>query len=101
MSDGVNRLLILDAPEITHQAQVRAILPHLSTVGMSEFLETFTGYYNRLYTSEHGVAAERWLFDEILDVSLLRANLDLIRRSFAKRPQNVAFLLSSSRTDSP
>lgn len=55
-------------PNISHQAQVRAVQAHLSTTNMFEFLETFTGYYNRLYTSETGVKSQRWLFDEILDV---------------------------------
>lgn len=57
-------------PNISHQTQVKAVLPHLSTTNMYEFLETFTGYYNRLYTSETGVQSQRWLFDELLDVSI-------------------------------
>jgi hypothetical protein len=55
-------------PDITHQAQVKRAIQHLSTTAMFEMLETFTGYYNRLYTSETGVASQKWLFDEILDV---------------------------------
>jgi len=38
---------------------------------MFEFLEVFTSYYNRLYTSETGVKSQRWLYDEILDVSIV------------------------------
>jgi hypothetical protein len=56
-------------PEIRHQAQVRQIFPHLSTTNMFEFLQTFTGFYNRLYTSKTGVESQRWLYNEILDVS--------------------------------
>ena len=58
-----------DLPELTHQAMVRKTFPHLSTTNMFEFLEVFTAYYNRLYTSETGVKSQRWLFDEITDVS--------------------------------
>lgn len=64
-----SKLTDVGLPNITHQAQVRAVQAHLSTTNMFEFLETFTGFYNRLYTSETGVKSQRWLFDEILDVS--------------------------------
>lgn len=63
--------LIPDLPELTHQADVRKVFPHLSTMNMFEMLEIFTSYYNRLYTSQTGVKSQRWLFDEITDVRFL------------------------------
>ncbi len=38
---------------------------------MFEFLQVFTSYYNRLYTSESGVKSQRWLYDQITEVRRL------------------------------
>ncbi|RSH93484.1 hypothetical protein EHS25_007840 [Saitozyma podzolica] len=57
-----------NVPDISHQAQVRKVFPHLSPTNMFEMLEVFTSYYNRVYTSESGVKSQRWLFDEITDI---------------------------------
>ncbi|ORY22232.1 peptidase [Naematelia encephala] len=77
-------------PKVSHQAQVRKVFPHLSTTNMFEFLETFTAYYNRLYTSKTGVESQRWLYDEILDIirkapSTCRLSVEQIPHLF---PQN-------------
>ena len=56
-------------PNITHMRKIKPLFPHLSTVNLMETLERLTAYHNRFYNSESGFKSQRWLFDEITEVS--------------------------------
>jgi leucyl aminopeptidase len=59
-------------PELQYQEKVKSVTKLLSKGEMKNNLANLTSFHDRYYQSELGVKSSRWLYNQILDVSIIR-----------------------------
>jgi len=55
-------------PAPSHQSQVNALIPSLSTSNMQSYLTTLTAYNNRYYKSTTGQQSSAWILSKVKDI---------------------------------
>jgi hypothetical protein len=58
-------------PKLQYQEKVTSVTKLLSKDEMKKNLGNLTSFHNRYYRSEFGVKSSRWLYNQILDVSII------------------------------
>ncbi|KAI5778012.1 hypothetical protein EDC01DRAFT_713240 [Geopyxis carbonaria] len=68
----------------SHQSEVAALTPDLTSTTIEGWLETYTAFYNRYYNGVNGTAAADWLFATVQGVA--EANPEITVEQFSHAP---------------